>query len=206
MNITFIVRKGFDGAYYVYMIGDGSYQNPTDCTGGTTNNYTKTEYVKSGVYVTRGETIHGPWSPVQQLEFDTSDLLCGGHTNPSPHFNPDGSVHLAFQAQPCEAQNEFHSWAMIGLARAANWNGPYTLVSPDPITAHNYSVIHPACVAGTDEDPFLWRSERGFHVLTHGMCPSGLRQGWLMMFIVSCNLVYFSLLAYLYIASLLTLI
>jgi hypothetical protein len=32
------------------------------------------------------------------------------------------------------------------------------------------------CVAGTGEDPFLWRSARGWHMLYHGMCPSGVWQ------------------------------
>jgi len=32
------------------------------------------------------------------------------------------------------------------------------------------------CVAGTGEDPFLWKSSKGLHILFHGMCPSGFLQ------------------------------
>ena len=176
------VRKGFDGAYYLYMIGDGTNPDPVDCTNSSTpskRSLRKREAdgapFPTSIHVTRAESIYGPWSPVEVINFtDTSEMLCGGHTNPSPHFNPDGSVYLAFQAGPCD--NQYHGWALVGLAKADSWRGPFTLVSPDPVTPHNYSAIHPACVAGVDEDPFLWRSARGFHIITHGMCPSGVRQ------------------------------
>lgn len=174
------VRKGFDGAYYLYMIGDGTNENPSDCTENISSisaRGTKKRMSSgaSSIHVTRSESIYGPWSPLHTVEFTaTSDQLCGGHTNPSPHFNPDGSVYLAFQAQPCET--EYHSWALVGVAKADSWNAPYTYTSPDPVTPHNYSKYHPVCVAGIDEDPFLWRSSRGFHIITHGMCPSGVRQ------------------------------
>ena len=172
------IRKGFDGAYYLFMIGDGTNAHPPDCTTNTTitNQSTKLPAsITTSIHVTRSESIFGPWSALETVVMaDNSAMLCGGHTNPSPHFNPDGSVYLAFQAQPCDS--EHHSLALVGLAKAKSWRGPYSLVSPDPVTPMHYSKYHPICVAGVDEDPFLWRSSRGFHILTHGMCPSGVRQ------------------------------
>ena len=183
------IRKGFDGAYYLFMIGDGTNQNVPDCSNTTVKDRLRSasldqakrvtgEPFPTSIHVTRAESVFGPWEPLQTVYFtDSSEMLCGGHTNPSPHFNPDGSVYLAFQAQPCES--EHHSWALVGVAKADSWKGPYTLVSPDPVTPMDAFNYHPVCVAGQDEDPFLWRSSRGFHLLTHGMCPSGVRQAHL---------------------------
>ena len=78
-------------------------------------------------------------------------------------------MHLAFQGGPCGSKG-----AYAYLAAAPSWDGTYKLVSDGVIT--DKGGIHPFCVAGQDEDPFLWRTARGFHLLTHGMCPSGLRQ------------------------------
>ena len=179
------IRQGPDGAYYLFMIGDGTSTDVPDCTANDTTvrqkrsllDKSRGESFATSIYVTRSDSVHGPWSPLRSVEFtdSSSDMLCGGYTNPSPHFNPDGSVHLAFQAQPCDPPEHQH-WALVGVAFAAAWDAPFSLVSPDPVTPHNYSKYHPVCVAGIDEDPFLWRSERGFHLLTHGMCPSGVRQ------------------------------
>lgn len=191
------IRQGFDGAFYLFMIGDGTNTEPPDCTNNN-NTYTNNnnnnssnrnssaisvnslksdnEPFPTSIHVTRGETVYGPWSEIKAVMFaDTSDMLCMGHTNPSPHFNPDGSVYLAFQAGPCEQETP-HYWALAGIAKADAWDQPFYLTSPEPVTPHDYSKYHPVCVAGIDEDPFLWRSDRGFHLLTHGMCPSGLRQ------------------------------
>jgi hypothetical protein len=160
------IRKGFDGAYYLFMIGDGTNPDPPDCSNSSTVSVYKRGIVQSStkksgsgiassIHVTRAESVYGPWSPIETVVFaDQSEMLCQGHTNPSPHFNPDGSVYLAFQAQPCSPEAATH-WALVGLAKASTWHGPYYLVSPDPVTPHNYTAIHPFCVAGVDEDPFL---------------------------------------------------
>lgn len=135
--------------------------------------------VSSSIHVTRAPTVFGPWSDIQQINFtDTSEYLCGGHTNPTPHFNPDGSVYLAFQAGPCDSALRPHAVGneLVGISVSDGWKGPFKLLSPNPITPFNYSEIHPVCLGGVDEDPFLWRSSRGFHIITHGMCPSGVRQ------------------------------
>jgi hypothetical protein len=63
------------------------------------------------------------------------------------------------------------NWELVGVAKADGWQGPFTPNSPKPVTKENWD-----CVAGQDEDPFLWRSPRGYHIITHGMCPSGYLQ------------------------------
>jgi hypothetical protein len=57
------------------------------------------------------------------------------------------------------------------LFHPPGWQGPYTLNSVNPVTPEHWW-----CVAGMDEDPFLWRSDRGFHLIMHGMCPTGVLQ------------------------------
>ena len=54
---------------------------------------------------------------------------------------------------------------LIGVAVAPSWKGPYSLLTGDPIVTPP-----PWCIAGYAEDPFLWRSHRGYHMLLHGMC------------------------------------
>eukprot|EP00729_Bicosta_minor_P015616 gene15616-18303_t len=128
----------------------------------------------SGIFASHSPTITGPWSKPVMINFtDASPMLSGGGTNPSPHINPDGTVTLAFQMQP-NITHDTH-WELVGVSTGPSWKGPFTLLSPNPVSAGN-----PLCVAGTDEDPFLWKSPRGFHMLTHGMCPSGVAQAHYM--------------------------
>jgi hypothetical protein len=174
-----------------FMIGDGTEETLPDCREeeATSLNPPKPspprrlttptnvgDPIPSSISVSRSPSITGPWSPPSVVSFDReTEMLCGGHTNPSPHFNPDGSVHLAFQSGTCDST--IHGWALVGLAKAAEWNETYVLTSDSPVTPHDgIPGFHPACVAGVDEDPFFWVDARGFHLITHGMCPSGIRQ------------------------------
>ena len=169
------IRKSpYDGRYYLFFIGSGDSTDPPDCR--STPSTLSSRSTSSSIHVSWSETLTGPWSDPSPVEFtDTSEYLCNGHTNPSPHFNPDGSVYLAFQAGSCHEQGH-NTGALVGLARAESWDKPFALTSPDPVTPIDWDPIHPVCWAGVDEDPFLWLDERGFHILTHGMCPSGVRQ------------------------------
>ena len=78
------------------------------------------------------------------------------HTNPSPVFLPNGSVVIAFNAGFCHGNLE-----TIGLARADHWRGPYTLLATEAVLRNPDGTPHHC------EDPHLWRSERGWHLLTH---------------------------------------
>jgi len=173
------VRRGFDGYFYLFMIGAGDSEEPPDCTdgGGSVSSIGDDEPVASAIHVSHSESIRGPWSEPAMIEFSsTSKYLAGGWTNPSPHFNPDGTVHLAFQAGFSNKGPLSHGHALVGIAIADSPFGPYKYLTEDPVTPMDWDPIHPVCWAGVDEDPFLWRSKRGFHILTHGMCPSGVRQ------------------------------
>ncbi|GMH77068.1 hypothetical protein TrST_g4087 [Triparma strigata] len=169
------IRKSpHDGKYYLFMIGAGDSVDPPDCR--EDSQHLSSTLQESSIHVQRADSIYGPWSKPQAVMFsNNSTYLCNGHTNPSPHFMPDGSVYLAFQADSC-GDPTHDTGAMVGLAKSAAWDQPFELTSPDPVTPKDWDPLHPVCWAGVDEDPFLWLDKRGFHILTHGMCPSGLRQ------------------------------
>lgn len=59
--------------------------------------------------------------------------------------------------------------SLIGAATAPSWRGPYTMAGPygGPISNEDYPWDE-------NEDPFLWRSSRGYHALFHAntcVCP-----------------------------------
>ena len=126
--------------------------------------------VTTGIFMATSDTLWGPWV-VHRVNFTASSLnswLARSFTNPSPHILPNGTIYLAFQAHP---RNTSHAWELVGVARAPSWKGPYTIVTPTPVFPEHWY-----CVAGTSEDPFVWQDARGWHMLVHGMCPSGLFQ------------------------------
>lgn len=53
----------------------------------------------------------------------------------------------------------------MGIATAPHWSGTYTLLNPDPVLSNKdpYDAADPHHC----EDPFLWKSDRGWHLLTH---------------------------------------
>ena len=182
------VRHLPDGSVLLYMIGDGTGRTPRDCTngssftsqlhldtlGGATAAPLPPGTVGTGIFVAHAPSVHGPWEVIEVTSPNSSrsDDLCGGWTNPSPHVAPDGSVTLAFQSSRCEPfPVGKHYVALIGTAQAPTWRGPYSLLSQ-----HAVNKEQPWCPAGQAEDPFLWRSARGWHLLMHGMCPTGVAQ------------------------------
>eukprot|EP01063_Lacrimia_lanifica_P014194 TRINITY_DN20832_c0_g1_i1.p1 TRINITY_DN20832_c0_g1~~TRINITY_DN20832_c0_g1_i1.p1 ORF type:complete len:404 (+),score=99.47 TRINITY_DN20832_c0_g1_i1:54-1265(+) len=174
------VRALPDGSGYVlYFIG-GSRSVPKDCANvsasappvdprvhfvsGAVPNGT----VGSDISVAYASSVYGPWA-VKQVLFDAASAagtkyLQGGFTNPSPHFRPDGSVTLALQGGKIGGH-----WEMIGVARAAAWDGVFSILTAEPVIPF----VPVVCIAGMGEDPFLWEDARGWHILIHGMCPSG---------------------------------
>ena len=89
----------------------------------------------------------------------TSAPLCapwaaGCPTNPSPLLLADGSALMVAEGGYGCAVGE-----RVALFKSPALDGPWKLASP-PIPGFNWS-----------EDPFLWRTRRGFHLLTHSGSP-----------------------------------
>lgn len=110
-----------------------------------------------GIATLHSNSLEGPWSysPVNITNQWLSDIVYCAHTNPAPVFLPNGTVIVAFNAGYCSNKIE-----TIGIATAPHWSGPYNLLSLVPILGDPTKPHR--C-----EDPFLWKSERGWHLLTH---------------------------------------
>jgi hypothetical protein len=78
-------------------------------------------------------------------------------SNPAPYIDKDGSVLLLFKGRGHGTKFPYQTPMSIGVARAPKIDGPYTVVSDQPI----FGVDH----VGEVEDPFLWKDKDGFHVL-----------------------------------------
>lgn len=157
--------------YVVFFIGSGdeSPSSVVNCSTATPPEMSSASFASStsSIHAVHATSIYGPWSSPVSLEFpiNTSSSQWGPEvTNPSPHVESDGSVTMALQREftPNEGKE------LIGVARASTWQGPYRMITETPIEPEHFY-----CVAGTGEDPFLWKTDRGYHMLYHGMCPTG---------------------------------
>jgi len=160
------VRQLPDGSFVLFMIG-GTSSAQQDCRSPAAAPATSGDD-PSGISASWAPTVRGPWTPPRRVEFshyNTSRLLDCAFTNPSPTILANGSVLLAFQGGYCHSEIPGIGEEDIGVALAPAWNGTYALVTGEPI-----ATPPPWCVAGLGEDPFLWQTPRGFHMLIHGMC------------------------------------
>ena len=119
------------------------------------------------ILVSEADSLNGPWSDpelygilVERGEVDEWDYVV---TNPSPIILENGTTYMYYRGTPKYwndgergGRRRLDLPESVGLAVADHWSGPYVKVSTLPIL----SVMN--------EDPFAWRSERGFHLLTHG--------------------------------------
>ena len=138
-----------------------------------------TSKLKCGVNQTMrvavSETLDGPWELVY-FKGRNSSYYPGGIELPwSEEYNcnvnnPAGWVQLennslvmcyeATVAQPSTGTNPQATGFII--SDSGNWRGPWREVTPGVMP-----VGYPTGRQGNAEDPFFWRSKRGFHVLFH---------------------------------------
>jgi hypothetical protein len=118
-----------------------------------------------GLSLGTASSLSGPWSfsPINVTNQNASKLLDCAHTNPSAVVNADGSIVMAINAGFCHAHLE-----TIGLLQAPSWRGPWTYLSIDPILLNADGSIHHC------EDPFLWRTSRGWHLMVHNQQGAGI--------------------------------
>jgi hypothetical protein len=164
------IRTLPSGGFVLFFIG-GSPSVPTNCSHGQQPTAAAAAAAPVGgeIHAIYAPTVHGPWTVPHQIAFDdgvnaSASVWTGGGYNPSPSIDLDGTVTLALQ----RAYRASPGKELLGVARANSWRGPYKMITTRPVQPER-----PWCVAGTGEDPFLWRDTRGMHMLYHGMCPSG---------------------------------
>lgn len=171
------VRNLLDGGVLLFFLGYAGGK-PVNCSDSTNSSVRSLrDDIQTGIPTLTGSRIfamhspfgvRGPWSSPREIEFEDDPAWSAGGTNPSPVIDPkDGSVTLAIH----RVHSTDPGKALLGIARAATWEGPYHMLSPMPITPQQWF-----CVAGQGEDPFLWQNARGYHLLYHGMCPTGVMQ------------------------------
>lgn len=126
-------------------------------------------------------SVRGPWQHKTLWQFHegtASSPFCRMEA-PVITFAPNGSVILIFNAFPCAPTPWRPSIDQLYLATAAHWSGPYHRRA-EPI------VRRPGFAGGTEgaEDPFIWRTSRGYHLLLHALgrapapsSPGGSTQG-----------------------------
>jgi len=114
-----------------------------------------------GLAAAHSTSLDGPWSPATTLviedQWKSTNVFCA-HTNPSPVVLANGSVVMAFNAGCCDPGCS----ETIGTAVSdGGWEGPWRLLSDNAVLLNEDGSPH-AC-----EDPFLWSSKRGWHMLVH---------------------------------------
>lgn len=148
--------------YYIFYMGsthpfDDVTKNPDTldlkspyCTVGRANKRIGVAWSKS---------LNGPWNRFDQPVLDTKSATYYSFltSNPSPWINEDGSVTLMFKSRMYKDKFPYHSHMMIGIATAPKPEGPYTVISKEPVFGEDK--------IGEIEDPFLWKDESGFHMI-----------------------------------------
>jgi hypothetical protein len=103
-----------------------------------------------------------PFGPWKRMDTPALDTKAGTYysfltSNPAPLINEDGSAILVFKARAYRDKYPYQGDMTLGVARAPRYDGPYTVVSPEPIFGLGRG--------GEMEDPFLWKDAAGYHLL-----------------------------------------
>ena len=159
-----------------YIIFDVGYNNVTSIDTCEDYNDSKITYNESynTVHITYNKNINAPLSEWIKNEFIAFDPFPGFKNrtqwdcyiqNPTAYIYPNGTTIMIYRGTECDpyARQANASKEHIGVAIAKHWKGPYQrLTNEQPLfgwNAHN-------------EDPYLWRNHRGFHLLMHSQITS----------------------------------
>lgn len=120
-----------------------------------------------GLSVATAATLAGPWitRPVRIINQWASDEVYCAHTNPSVQPLGNGSWVMAFNAGECQGHEA------VGTAISDTGPlGPWRLLSRNAALRNADGTMHHC------EDPFIWKSARGWHLLVHNyqVPPAGL--------------------------------
>jgi hypothetical protein len=103
----------------------------------------------------------GPWTRLDDPVLSTRPGTWRSFlvSNPTVWIEDDGSVLMIFKCRRYEGNK--HSDMMLGVARAPHIEGPYTVISRDPIFGPG--------INGVVEDPCLWKEAGTYHLLVKDM-------------------------------------
>merc|ERR1712046_304224 len=147
-----------DGTFLIYYVGQINNET-ADCSNGTLADYPKQKAAAGPVMIasaSRPDAPAGEWKIHGPM---TDSFEWHSATNPSPVFLPNGSVLLFVSRRWTfeDGHNEKNNWIMI----ADSWRGPYRNV-----TQRFEDALE------TGEDPHVFKTKRGFHMLNHNTGPS----------------------------------
>lgn len=112
------------------------------------------------VGIATSRSVIGPWErrdapilPTRPGKFDS--FLT---SNPAPCVHEDGSILLIYKARKYEGHT--HGQMTIGVAGADSFEGPYRVLSDEPVFPPERFNI---------EDPFIWKTENGYELIAKDM-------------------------------------
>jgi len=149
-----------DGTFLIYYVGPTTGE-VKDCS--TNLDVAATEpYPKEANGPVMIASASRPDAPADEWEHHgpmTDSFEWHSATNPSPVFLPNGSVLLFVSRRWTfdDGHNEKNNWIMM----ADSWRGPY----------HNVTQRFEDALE-TGEDPHVFRTKRGFHMLNHNTGPA----------------------------------
>lgn len=150
----------YNGKYYlIYMGSTHPFPDPTYdgltldspwCTVGRANK-------RVGLAI--ADNPYGPWKRFDEpiLKTKPGTFYSFLTSNPSPIIQEDGSVLMIFKGRSYKG-NGSYSDMCLGIAFAPTVEGPYTVLN-------NNQPIFQVDGQGEAEDPFLWKDEKGYHVI-----------------------------------------
>jgi hypothetical protein len=108
------------------------------------------------------KSLNGPWTRRDRpiLETKPNTFYNFLTSNPAPVMHDDGSVLMVFKARKYTDKNTF-SAQMLGVAKAQNFMGPYSVIVDEPIFSPTKF--------GEAEDPFVWKTEGGYQLVAKDM-------------------------------------
>lgn len=123
------------------------------------------------------DSPYGPWerldAPIIYPEPNT--FYSYFVSNPAPVIMEDGSVMMIFKGR-AHLEDGKYSGMALGVAKAESIEGPYTVLND------KQPILRISGEREAEEDPFLWKDEKGFHVIfkDHKGLYTGERGGGVM--------------------------
>ncbi|MDQ1912586.1 glycoside hydrolase family protein [Paenibacillus sp. GD4] len=112
------------------------------------------------VGIATSQSVFGPWErkdapilPTRPGRFDS--FLT---SNPAPCVHEDGSILLIYKARRYEGHT--HGQMTIGAASADSFQGPYRVLTDEPVFPPDRFHI---------EDPYVWKTEDGYELIAKDM-------------------------------------
>lgn len=109
--------------------------------------------------IATSKSPYGPWERRDEpiLKTKPGTFYSFLTSNPSPWINEDGSVIMLFKSRSHKEDFPFQTSMSIGVATAPSIDGPFEVVGDEPVFGVDKM--------GEVEDPFLWKDEKGYHML-----------------------------------------